>query len=92
MAIAFGVIGFALEKRGFSVVTIVLGAVLGPIIEYNVRLGLAYSNGDWSAFVSTWPRLLLAAAIVLLVANELTKGVRRLTQDDAPKESRLTED
>lgn len=92
VAITFGVIGFCLEKRGFSVVTIVLGAVLGPIIEYNVRLGLAYSNGDWSAFVSTWPRLLLVAGIVLLVANELIKGVRRLSQDDARNNKQLKED
>ncbi len=76
VALACGVAGFFLEKCGFSVVTIVLGAVLGPIIEYNVRLGLAYSNGDWAVFVDTWPRMLLCAVIVLLVSNEIWRATR----------------
>ena len=77
VAIACGVAGYFLEKRGFSVVPIVLGAVLGPIIEYNVRLGLAYSNGDWSVFVGTWLRAALFIVIVLLVANEIYRAIGR---------------
>jgi putative tricarboxylic transport membrane protein len=73
VALACGIVGYFLEKRGFSVVTIVLGAVLGPIIEYNVRLGLALSNGSWSSFVSTWPRMVMCAAIALLVLNEIKR-------------------
>lgn len=77
VAIGCGVAGFVLEKRGFSVVTIVLGAILGPIIEYNVRLGLAYSNGDWTVFVQTWPRAVMALIIVGLVVNEIYRGLLR---------------
>ncbi len=76
-----GLAGFLLERRGFSVVTIVLGAVLGPIIEYNVRLGLAFSNGDWSTFVGTWPRMAIGAVIVFLVVNEIRQAVKRATSD-----------
>lgn len=70
VAIACGIAGYIFEARGFPVVTIVLGAILGPIIEYNVRLGLAYSAGDWSTFVSTWPRAVMVAGIVLLIIRE----------------------
>ncbi len=77
VAIVCGIGGYFLEKRGFSVVTIVLGAVLGPIIEYNVRLGLAYSNGDWGVFAATWPRLALCVVIVLLIANEIYRAAGR---------------
>lgn len=76
VALACGIAGYFLEKRGFSVVTIVLGAVLGPIIEYNVRLGLAYSNGDWSTFIGTWPRMVMCAGIGLLVFNEIQRSLR----------------
>lgn len=76
IAILFGVIGFLLETRGFPVVTIVLGAILGPIIEYNVRLGLALSGGEWATFFETWPRLVLIAVIVLLVGNEIRNAIR----------------
>jgi len=83
VAIACGVAGYFLEKRGFSVVTVVLGAVLGPIIEYNVRLGLAYSNGEWSVFAATWPRIILCAVIVLLIVNEIYRAFARGSQDPA---------
>ncbi|MCJ7873502.1 tripartite tricarboxylate transporter permease [Phaeobacter sp. J2-8] len=76
VAIIFGIIGFLLEKRGFPVVTIVLGAILGPIIEYNVRLGLALSGGDWMTFVNTWPRICLVAVIALLLAKEIRTALR----------------
>ena len=84
VAIGFGVAGFLLESRGFPVVTIVLGAILGPIIEYNVRLGLALSGGDWSTFVGTWPRVALVAVIVLLFAREVLGAFRRPTSAAAP--------
>lgn len=76
VAIAMGVIGFLLERRGFPVVTIVLGAILGPIIEYNVRLGLALSGGDWSTFVGTWPRVALVGLVVVLLIGEVKNAVR----------------
>jgi putative tricarboxylic transport membrane protein len=88
VAIVCGIGGYFLEKRGFSVVTIVLGAVLGPIIEYNVRLGLAYSNGDWAVFTATWPRLLLCGVIVLLILNEIYRAVSRRGAGQAASENR----
>ncbi|MEZ5650088.1 MAG: tripartite tricarboxylate transporter permease [Burkholderiaceae bacterium] len=92
VALVCGVVGFFLEKRGFSVVTIVLGAVLGPIIEYNVRLGLAYSNGDWTTFAGTWPRMLMCAGIALLVFNEIKRllGTSRRTSGSPTIEDNAT--
>jgi putative tricarboxylic transport membrane protein len=87
IAIVCGIAGYFLEKRGFSVVTIVLGAVLGPIIEYNVRLGLAYSNGDWMVFTATWPRTLICAVIVFLILNEIYRAVGRRSASRAASEN-----
>ena len=87
IAIVCGIAGYFLEKRGFSVVTIVLGAVLGPIIEYNVRLGLAYSNGDWMVFTATWPRTLICAVIVVLILNEIYRAVGRRSASRAASEN-----
>lgn len=78
VAIACGIAGYILEKRNFPVVTIVLGAILGPIIEYNLRLGLAYSAGDWSTFVTTWPRALMTGGIAILILREFHLGYRRV--------------
>ena len=85
VALSCGIVGYFLEKRGFSVVTIVLGAVLGPIIEYNVRLGLAYSNGNWSVFAATWPRMLLCALIAFLVLNEIKRIIKAMQPNGRPQ-------
>lgn len=87
VAIIFGIVGFWLEGRGFPVVTIVLGAILGPIIEYNVRLGLALSGGDWWTFAGTWPRKVLVAVIVLLVFNEMRNAFRKKPKEKSLQES-----
>ena len=70
VAIAVGMIGFILESFKFPVVTIVLGIILGPIIESQMRLALALSNGDWTTFVGTWPRVVLAGLILVLAISE----------------------
>lgn len=78
VAIGFGIFGFILETRGFPTVTIVLGIILGPVIEINLRLALSLSGGDWSTFAATWPRMVLIGLIVFLVIFEITQAVRRM--------------
>jgi putative tricarboxylic transport membrane protein len=84
IAIAFGVAGYILESCRFPVVTVVLGIILGPIIESNVRLALVLSRNDWSTFVATWPRQVMVALICIVLAWEIYAGIR----DTARGESR----
>lgn len=42
----FGFIGFLLEKLKFPLTPVILGIILGPIIEINIRQGLMASNGS----------------------------------------------
>lgn len=67
---AFGAIGFVLLKAGCEPAPLVLGFVLGPLLESNGRLALTLSGGDPSVFV-TQPisaALLAIAAIALITA------------------------
>lgn len=82
VALAFGVIGFAMEEMGFPVVTTVLGIILGPIIEYNARVALALSAGDWGTFVGTAPRIGMISIIGFLVVWEIIQGVRAMRDPD----------
>lgn len=84
VAIILGIVGFLLEKAGFPVVTIVLGIILGPIIEENIRLGLILSGDQWSTFVATWPRIGLVSVIVLLLTWEIYKQLTRAAQAEPP--------
>jgi putative tricarboxylic transport membrane protein len=45
--LAFAVVGFAMDKTGFSLGAFVIGFVLGPITEKSLRAGLTLSDGSY---------------------------------------------
>lgn len=45
--LAFAVVGFGMEKAGFSLGAFVIGFVLGPITEKSLRAGLTLSDGSY---------------------------------------------
>lgn len=75
VAVTLGIVGYILETRRFPLVTLVLGIILGPIIEYNARVAMVISGNDWSVFVGTWPRIVMLALTALLVLREIQKGL-----------------
>jgi putative tricarboxylic transport membrane protein len=50
--IASGLVGFVLRKFGYPVAPVILGMILGPMFERNLRRSLMLSRGDWSTFVT----------------------------------------
>jgi putative tricarboxylic transport membrane protein len=68
MVAIFGVIGYLFIKLGAEPAPLLLGFILGPMMEENLRRAMLLSRGDWSVF-ATRPLSagLLAAAAVLLV-------------------------
>ena len=74
---AFGVFGYVLRIIGCEPAPMLLGFVLGPMIEEHMRRALLLSNGDPLVFVtSPWSgaMLFIAAALLLVV---LLPQVRR---------------
>lgn len=68
LMLGFGVVGYLLERYGFPLAPMVLGFVLGPIFETNLRRALMYSEGDLMPFVARpISGLLLAATLVLFI-------------------------
>jgi len=73
----FGLLGFALAKLGFEAGPLVLGYVLGPLLEENFRRALSLANGDGSVFLTRPISAgVLAVALLLLVITVLP-AVRR---------------
>jgi TctA family transporter len=64
----FGLIGYLFIKLGCEPAPLLLGLILGPMMEEYLRRALLISRGDWSVFV-TRPisASLLAVAVVLLI-------------------------
>lgn len=50
LMIVCGILGFFLIKMQFSIPPIILGMILGGILEKNLRRALVLSNGDWTTF------------------------------------------
>jgi len=50
LMLIFGLVGFIMRKTGFPIAPLVLGLVLGGLIEVNFRRALTYSYGDFATF------------------------------------------
>ena len=50
LMLIFGIVGFIMRKTGFPIAPLVLGLVLGGLIEVNFRRALTYSYGDFGTF------------------------------------------
>ena len=64
-----GMIGYFLVKNDYPLAPVLLGLVLGPMMENNMRNALVDSSGDWSVFI-TRPLsgvLLIASAAWILI-------------------------
>lgn len=72
MIAAFGLVGFILVQLGGEAAPLLLGFVLGPLLESNLRRAMIISDGDPSIFV-TRPisAVLLAMAVAALVLAAL---------------------
>lgn len=74
---AFGVLGYALTKLAVSPVPLLLGFVLGPLLEASFRRTLAVSRGDYSVFFTRSLSLALLLAATALVISALIPAIRR---------------
>lgn len=60
----FGALALVLERHGFSLAAFVLGFLLGPILELNLRRALTYEDGDLTPFLT---RPISATMLVITV-------------------------
>jgi putative tricarboxylic transport membrane protein len=76
--VVFGILGGLLQRYGYPVAPIVLGLILGPMLETHFRRALIVSRGDYSIFLQRpIAAALLAIAIVYLFLPLLTWAWRR---------------
>ncbi|MGO3058199.1 tripartite tricarboxylate transporter permease [Halomonas sp. AOP43-A1-21] len=78
LMMGFGVLGYLLEKINFPLVSIILGLVLGPIAESELRRALSMSQGDFSIFIDRpISATLLSIAFILLAVTLITPLIKR---------------
>lgn len=80
LAIVFGLIGCAAKALDFPPVPLVLGLVVGRLLETSVVQSLAISGGDWTIFFTRPVSGALLGVAALVIAFTMLKGVRAKTQ------------
>lgn len=67
VAVVIGILGYIMRRTGFHVVAMLIGIILGPLLEENFLRALRISGNDLSVFVSSPVANVLWAALILSV-------------------------
>ncbi len=86
--LAFGVIGFILRQLNFPMAPLVLGIVLGDLLEKNLRRGLVLSDGDLMPFFTRPISFVMFALVAATILIE-HPGVQRMTAHAWARRDRL---
>ena len=73
---AFGFIGYVFNKLGMEPAPLLLGFILGPMMEENLRRALLLSRGDWSVFITRPLSAGLLAAALFMMALVLLPVIK----------------
>jgi putative tricarboxylic transport membrane protein len=63
----FGIVGFALRQMNYPMAPLVLGIILGDLLDKNLRRGLTLSDGDLSPFFTRPISLLFCVLVVVTI-------------------------
>jgi putative tricarboxylic transport membrane protein len=82
MLLIFGVMGFVMRRFDYPIAPVVVGLILGPIAESQLRRALSISLGDPLVLVqSPLSAILLAFALLALILPFVLRGLSRLKAD-----------
>ncbi|MDO9438830.1 tripartite tricarboxylate transporter permease [Hydrogenophaga sp.] len=81
MVAIFGLIGYIFIKLGCEPAPLLLGFILGPMMEEYLRRALLISRGDWSVFVTRPISACLLGAAVLLLVIVLLPSIKKKREE-----------
>jgi putative tricarboxylic transport membrane protein len=84
MLLLFGLMGYAMRVFNYPIAPVVVGLILGPLAEQQLRRALAISQGDVTALFHSWIAIVLWAAALtalLLPAYLRWRGKGKLLQE-----------
>jgi len=73
-----GLVGFLMRRYGFPAAPVIVGMILGPLAEEQMRRSLSISQGSWSIFVTHGiSALLLGITLVVLLLPIITRQLKK---------------
>ena len=81
MGAAFAVVGYVFYKLGCEPAPLLLGFILGPMMEENLRRALLLSRGDWTTFATRPLSAGLLIAAVLMIVVVMLPTIRKKREE-----------
>ena len=82
----FGLIGLGMRRFAIPVLPLIIGVILGPRLEENLRKTLLLSSGDWSGLFSEPAAVIVYAIIVIGFIGMAVTGFIRGRKDTTTSE------
>ena len=83
--LVIGVVGFLMRRYGYPVAPMVVGGILGPMAEEQLRKAMAISQGDILYLVQSPFAIFAYAALAIIIATGIWLKRRRAKIEAAPK-------
>ena len=77
LLLVFGVLGFVMRRYGLPVLPAIIGVILGPRAELQLRRALQISDGELSGLANTWFSVSVYVVVALVLLLPLLVGVLR---------------
>ncbi|MGC1428972.1 MAG: tripartite tricarboxylate transporter permease [Albidovulum sp.] len=84
LALAFGVLGYIARRTGYHVAAILIGVILGPLLEKYFLWSLKKSDGDIMILFSSTLGNILWVAFVASIILPIVFGIRRKRKSEVP--------
>jgi len=78
MVFIFGVAGYFLNKMKYSPAPIVLGIILGQMVDFRFRNALRVVDGNLATFVTRPISLVFFVLVLCMVFIQIRAGIKRL--------------
>ena len=86
--LAFGIIGYVLSKLDMPLTPMILGVVLGPILEENLRLTITMSSNNFFSYFCTRP-IAMGFMLVTFLSVILPTAIRNIKARKARQEQAI---
>lgn len=84
IAMVFAILGYVLRTHRWPLTPILLGVVMGPILENRLRQALGGANGDLTIFVTRPISAIMVAAMALLIFFSLRTWLKARKDQQGP--------
>jgi putative tricarboxylic transport membrane protein len=87
LALAFGLIGYIARKTGYHVAAILIGVILGPLVEQSYLRALRIGGGDPLVLFSSTIGNILWALLAISIALPYLNAWRKRRGNTRPREA-----